>query len=198
MASVAGARTRGVDCDRQLRQWTRGETLPKKLHGFVSDMMALCQVKGWTPVRSQEVVGDPEAGVGTPFDMIVRDRQGRMILIEFKTGADNYFENPKGVIKFGPHAKLVKQVRVSRSPQTFAQLQAALGGILARRCGIRVDETCVVRIGYIGAHHYPTPKWLKYAVLDMHHRLEAMRRPSAHPHPPPPKLNSSSNPQRRN
>jgi hypothetical protein len=181
MASVEGAQRRGEDCDRQLRQWTRGDwkrgktKKPKRLHGFVSNMMALCKMKGWVPVRSQEVVGDPGAGVGTPFDMIVRDRQGKRTLIEFKTGGDNYFENPSGTITFGPHAKVVNAVTVSRSPQTFAQLQAALGGILSRRCGIRVDNTCVVRTGYLGAHHYPTPKWLKYAVLDIEHRLECMR-----------------------
>ena len=111
------------------------------LHAYTRKAVAGMKVWKWRPRRAELTVFDRVLNIATRADMLATGAKGQLILLEFKTGYDNYFECGSGAM-CGP----LRQ-HISNSPKHQALLQLFFTReLIERNYGVRIDESYVVHI----------------------------------------------------
>lgn len=115
----------------------------KYLHNYSGRILnAIIVRKGWKPFLPEFDIFDEVLGIGTSIDMVCLDKEGNLILLEFKTGYKGYFEERDGFMRHS----------LATFPNTVlnqATLQIVTAGlILERRYEIPLSKMrfCVMRI----------------------------------------------------
>lgn len=75
--------------DDELSRWVRDPSYQGSTR-FAAVRRALTE-KGWRPFRAQVPVGCSRMRLGTRVDLVCLDRKNRLIIVELKTGFDDYF-----------------------------------------------------------------------------------------------------------
>lgn len=105
---------------------------------------------GYKPMWAEVCVWNET--IATRIDCIVTNKDGDFILIEWKTGMDNYFKRGSGPMKG------VLKEKYSNSPLNQAHLQLLMSRMMIEReYGIEVDNQFVVHIHGNGVDKYPLP-----------------------------------------
>lgn len=115
----------------------------KRLHPFSSRILrVIIETMKWMPFLPEHDIYDDALGIGTSIDMVCLDREGHLILLEFKTGYKDYFENADGAMQ---HA-LSSMSNTIQNQATLQLTSAAL--MLERRYAVPVTEMLlyVIRI----------------------------------------------------
>jgi hypothetical protein len=103
----------------------------------------ITEVMKWIPLKSEYNIYNETLMIGTSIDMICVDpKNGKLILLEFKTGYRNYFENNDG---FMSHSLYL----MKNSPLNWATIQLVFSIImLCKQSGMRLRdiEAYVLRI----------------------------------------------------
>jgi hypothetical protein len=72
----------------------------KGLHGWTKAILLYIESKGWSPILTEYNVYDAILRIGTSIDMICVNRMnGNLVILEFKTGYKDYFENYDGYME---------------------------------------------------------------------------------------------------
>lgn len=88
----------------------------------------------WLPFLPEFDIYDEALGIGTSIDMVALDRDGRLVLLEFKTGYKNYFDSEDGYM----HGTLAG---MRNTPQNQATLQlTSAAQILHRQYGVPLSD----------------------------------------------------------
>lgn len=102
METESGSR-RGITVEKQLKQWIQiihkpkkwsEERLKKKLQTFwptTRNIISLLRQKQWIPIATQRVVGCKLSRVATAFDLVAKTWDGKLVLIELKSGYKGTF-----------------------------------------------------------------------------------------------------------
>ena len=106
-ACATRRKVRGCDLgntvDYHLRLYANNKTafgrLGTHLHATARDLITAYNLWGWTCVVSQFPIAAPDLSIGTRLDMLARDKEGRAVLIENKTGFDAYLLKSTGKMK---------------------------------------------------------------------------------------------------
>jgi hypothetical protein len=86
-------RFRGNLADQQLSTWANEGILPGlNMDSRFDYIRNIIVEKEWIPVCAQLPVGCKELRLATKIDLLCRDAQGKIIIIELKCGFDDYFE----------------------------------------------------------------------------------------------------------
>lgn len=113
---------KGTKIHRELRDFIvfDGKTFKKvhgKLHPYSSRILKyIVDVKKWQPFLPEHLIYDEDLGLATPVDLICLTREGRLALLEFKTGYTGYFDNADGKMERPLH-------RMRNTPLNQATLQ---------------------------------------------------------------------------
>lgn len=85
----------GSLADRQLSKWANTGKLPRgrRCKRFEVIRQALTEAE-LVPIYAQLPVGDEALRVATMVDLVCRDMEGRIVLVELKCGFDDYFHVP--------------------------------------------------------------------------------------------------------
>ena len=152
LAANARGLERGTRVDKEMNKWARGEAV-FHIHPYTTTLIKFIRAKKWLPVTSQFVVGDERARIGTAADVVVRDETGRVILLEIKTGMDNYFDKASGSLQ-PPLDKITCTAR------HLAMLQLQMTELLYQlTTGTKPHAAFVLRAFDKGVQAYPLPKW---------------------------------------
>ena len=158
---------RGKKVDADIGHWATSvpHLLPSDANEYSHYLVAAFKEWRWTkPVAAQFPVGDLAWRRGTAVDLIVQDPDDKAswILVEIKTGGDNYFETPVGNM-------LPPLEKVACTAKNLAFLQLALTTILFERtCNHQISTGHVVRVHTKGVNRYKLPPWArKEATKDM-------------------------------
>lgn len=171
--SRGGKRT-GSQVDRELTQWTREgryEFLPtRKIHPYTTKLINAFKAWGWRPVSAQHPVGTKAFGsVATAIDLIVKNEQGDIILVEIKCGYDGYWEKPNGQFA-APFAD------IPNTPCGQAMAQLIFGHFLLTRTQPHIVPkfAYVVNANKSGVtrHAASTFEWGKRLIIDLHKRIQ--------------------------
>jgi hypothetical protein len=155
---VYGGQVRGCIVHKQLMMYANEYSLEEfkeqylNIHPYTIEAFKfLKKIKNWIPIRAEVAVGDPELMMATSIDMICMNQKGETILIEWKTGMDNYIL--KGTEPFnGP-------LKENNCPLNQAYLQLLFGKImLEKNHGIKSDKEYVVQIIENDVIPYQLPK----------------------------------------
>jgi len=107
----------------------------KRLHPFSSRILrVIVETMKWMPFLPEHDIYDEDWGVGTSIDMICLDKDGRLILLEFKTGYKDYFENPDGYMQH----TLARMSNTIQNQATMQLTSAAL--ILEKKYHVPVEQ----------------------------------------------------------
>jgi hypothetical protein len=80
----------GTLVDGQLTRYINQRILPDNVHPWTRLVIKACSDWEWTPVMAQVPVGCGRLRVGTLVDALFRDKTGRLVLVEFKTGCEEW------------------------------------------------------------------------------------------------------------
>lgn len=96
---------RGRLVDDQVRRWIQGKVEKKnrkKFHPFARAFIELTEkVLRLSPAGAQVVVRDEESDLATLADAVFVDRKGKTVVLELKTGFENYNEKFTGNMRGG-------------------------------------------------------------------------------------------------
>lgn len=124
-----------------------------KLSRSGGEFWKLCELKSWTPIGSQVIVGCSELRVATRIDVVCKNTNGDIILLEIKNGYSYYSEANA----------MMKQVYTDRnnSPLNQHQLQLFLNQILYKKTHphhkIANSYICRFQPGMVDVH--PLAAW---------------------------------------
>jgi hypothetical protein len=96
---------RGSQIHRELRDFVvlDGKNFKKnhkRLHPYSSRILrVIIETMQLQPFLPEHDIYDDDLGIGTSVDMICLDKDGRLVLLEFKTGYKDYFENADGYMQ---------------------------------------------------------------------------------------------------
>jgi len=128
----------------------------KTLDVYTSKAIVAFREWGLVPLRAEVPVFDEATQVATSIDTLCMDKSGGLVLVEVKTGFDNYFMRGSGPMQ-GP-----LQFSYSNAPLNQAFLQALFSNELMSRCyGISADHIYVVNIGKTGITASSVPRDLQ-------------------------------------
>lgn len=151
-----GGLARGTIMHEQLRLWaneaSRGEIRSQYLtmHKYTRKAIGFMEENELTPVRAEVVAFDPCSRVATAIDMVCMNKQGHVILIEWKSGMDSYFDRGNSSMH-GPHV-------VSNCPRNQAFMQLLFGKMmLEQHHAVRSDADYVVQVHKDGVDPFPLP-----------------------------------------
>ena len=118
-------------------------------HTYTRKAVMAMKLWKWRPRRAEVSVFDGDLQIATKADMLATGRHGQTILIEFKTGYDNYWERGSS----GMHGPL--HGHLSNSPKHQALMQTLFTReIMQRSYGVTIDESWVVHIHSDGVTPY--------------------------------------------
>lgn len=97
-------------------QWIRGldPQIPEHAKKHVANYAEWWTASGWTLRTSEAMVVHPDAGYGGTLDLLARDRDGRTVLADIKTGKAVYSEAVLQLAAYGM-AKLIQPGGASES-----------------------------------------------------------------------------------
>lgn len=97
-------------------QWTRGldPQIPEHARKHVANYAEWWTASGWSLRTSEAMVVHPDAGYGGTLDLLARDRDGRTVLADIKTGKAVYSEAVLQLAAYGM-AKLIQPGGASES-----------------------------------------------------------------------------------
>jgi hypothetical protein len=81
----------GVRVDAEMERWVLYQQVPTVPSPGFCYLQAVLAQRGWQPVTAQLALGCQALRLATKLDLLCRDGQGRLILIELKCGFDDYF-----------------------------------------------------------------------------------------------------------
>jgi hypothetical protein len=99
-----GGRIKGTEVHKQLRDFVvldkkNFKKNHKKLHPYCQRILStIVNDMKWQPFLPEFDIYAEELRIGTSVDMICLDEKGHLILLEFKTGYKDYFENDDGTM----------------------------------------------------------------------------------------------------
>lgn len=134
---------------------------------------------GWVPMLPEFQIFDEELRIGTAVDLIARDRDNNIVLLEFKTGYSGFFAE-KHETRFyrGPFSRT--RLGLAFSPLHDAQLQLWLAMlILKRRYGIPYArmKAYVLNVGHgVCNAHFTSTKFIQDHEAEIVAALQAWRR----------------------
>jgi len=165
---------RGKRVDTELFLLSCGVTIGQ-LHHYTAKVMSLLRQFSWTIIAGQHVVAHPTYRVGTAADLVVRDREGKIIYLEIKCGYSGTWEASRSHITVGKHSDL------DNSPKYHALLQLAFTMWLgAMGSAYRPDSGYVVRVHDGGISLHEMRDWLlKDDIVSDFERLCASQCPPA-------------------
>lgn len=100
----------------------------------------------WIPLKPEYHVYDEDLGIGTSIDMVCVDKSsGKLILLEFKTGYRNYFENNDGYME---HSLCL----MKNSPLNWATIQLVFSIIMLMKQQQKRDVESRLRLSDIEAY----------------------------------------------
>lgn len=106
MGGTVFGRFIGSRVDREISAWASSlgqlkcnEKDNKPFHAYTQRLIQKFKEWGWKPVQGQYCVGTLSTGVGTAIDLLMRDREGRLVAVELKCGFDGYFQTPVAMMK---------------------------------------------------------------------------------------------------
>lgn len=123
------------------------------LHPFTEKVIDYLEIQGMTPMISELPVYDEGLGIATKADSIALDGDGRLTVIEWKCGMDNYIH--RGCTEMsGP-----LRGRFSDSPlnQALVQLMFTIR-MIERTFGVKVSRSYVVQIENDAVSPYQIPE----------------------------------------
>lgn len=137
---TGGGLARGTKIHRELKHFLQLDKKNfKKLHHSLHDFSARIlkviigkmQLKPFLPEFD---IFDEVMGVGTSIDMICLDKDGFLVLLEFKTGYKDYFNSPDGYMSLSLHG-------LKNTAQNQATLQLSSAAlILEKKYGIPLER----------------------------------------------------------
>lgn len=143
---IEAAKRRGIRVDRAMAQWVRSPLrLPKGAGTLATNAIAAMKdLWKWTPLASQGVIGQADAGVVTRFDLVLRPplrgNTYELIMCQMKQGMEGYWAESRGQFLSAPFET------VASCPRTHAILQALLEAHLYESThGERPTHAYVVR-----------------------------------------------------
>lgn len=83
----------------------------------------ILETMGWTLLRSEFDIYDQTLRIGTSFDIIAVTKEGKLVLIEVKTGFTDYFDRDDGQMLGVLH-------KLTNSPHNQANIQLITGALL--------------------------------------------------------------------
>lgn len=147
---------RGRLVDDQVRRWIQGKmkkSYLKKCHPFARAFVELTEnVLKLSPVGAQVVVRDEESNLATLADGVFVDRRGRTVVLELKTGFENYNDKGTGKMK-GVYSFLSNcpgnqhRVQLALTAEMFEKTFPELGAV----------KPLLVRMTSAGAHVVKIP-----------------------------------------
>lgn len=111
-------RAQGNKIDKLLKEWANTGRKPKWTDPYFTCIEQALESKQWVPCSSQVVVACAELRLGTMIDLICRDLNGNIYLIELKCGFDDYW-NSHDQGKFKPP---FDDISISCRNRAFLQL----------------------------------------------------------------------------
>lgn len=139
-AAGRGGKARGTKIHRELKHFVQLDKKNfKKLHHSLHDFSArilkvILGKMGLKPFLPEFDIFDEVMRVGTSIDMICLDKEGFLVLLEFKTGYKNYFNSPDGYMSLS----LSKLKNTAQNQATLQLTSAAL--ILEKNYGIPLEQ----------------------------------------------------------
>lgn len=115
---------RGKKVDADLQYWTENGVLPEKAHACSRSLVRYFGRNKLKPFRAQRIVGIPNKRVATAIDLVLKDAEGKLVLVETKTSTNNaYFDKAGGQLLSAPLND------VPSSASSHALLQACFGKV---------------------------------------------------------------------
>jgi hypothetical protein len=151
-----GGQMRGSIVHKQLMMYANKYSIEEfskqfmAIHPYSIKAFQFLKTNNWDPITAELAIGDTDLMIATAIDMVCMDQNGKVILIEWKTGMD--YSMLRGTTQMdGP-------VHEDDCPLNQAFLQLLFGKIiLEMQYGIRSDEEYVVQIKHSGVVEYRIP-----------------------------------------
>ena len=101
------------------------------MHAYTTRLLdAIVRLRQWTPLLPEHCIVDEAQRVGTAVDLIAVDRNGDLIILEFKTGYQDYWDAADGHM-------LHSLALLPNTPCNRASLQVATSALfLNKRYGV--------------------------------------------------------------
>jgi len=93
--ALVSAQQRGCQIDRDIMVWSKeGDRADmKEMHPFSRKLITAFYEWKWTPVEAQGYVGMEQCRVATAFDLLVRNADKQLVLLEIKSDTGCLFES---------------------------------------------------------------------------------------------------------
>lgn len=125
-----------------------------KVDPYTKKALAWLMKNKLDPIKSEMPVCDRKNGIGTAADLICSDIKGNLVLVEWKTGMENTFENHDN-----KKMKLSASKMLYQCPKDFAVLQTLLTSkFFEKEYGVTFKKTYVVHIHSHGLKEYSYTK----------------------------------------
>jgi hypothetical protein len=99
----------------------------RQVHAYTTRLLeAIVKLRHWTPLLPEFCIVDEALGIGTAVDLIAVDRAGDLVLLEFKTGYQDYWDAADGHML---HALAL----LPNTPRNRASLQVATAALFLNR-----------------------------------------------------------------
>lgn len=150
-AGYADSYRRGREVDLQIRRWIdHGDSVE---HPYAKKFVAWVLCKKFTPVAAQVAAGGSR--LRTFIDAILRDRDGKLFVVEIKTGFHGYHDVSSG--------RMQREFAfLSNAPRNQHLLQAVFSEQLhAKHSATRIHGSFVLRINDAGVHVFYPPARLR-------------------------------------
>lgn len=169
----------GRQVDRELTTWVKeGGYLPKSVHPYTTKLVSFFQEMKWRPVAAQYVVGGVAFGsIGTALDLVMRNAENELLILEIKCGFDGYWQEAKDDMK--------GLSKVANTPCHQAMAQLLFGHLLLIRTQpLRPKHAYVVNVNKTGVRTYSAKEceWGRELLKDLEQKVLA--RKSRVPAPP--------------
>jgi hypothetical protein len=146
-----GGFARGRLVDREVQRWVQdggGKVKnPKKLHLFSRAFIALTHRLGLSAVGAQVIVRDEQCDIATLVDAVFVNKNGRVVVVELKTGFEGYNESHNGRMR-------AEFSHLTNSPANQHRVQLAFTHAMFQRTFPEFGEAgaLLIRMTSSGAH----------------------------------------------
>ena len=144
----AGGMARGRLVDNEVQRWMEKGLAPSpSLHPFSRGFIALVTRLRLTPVATQVVCRDESCNIATLVDAVFLNAQGRIVVVELKTGFDGYNDSSNGRMR-------EDFKHLSNSPHNQHKVQLAFTQVMFEKTfpEFGVTDALLIRMTGDGAH----------------------------------------------
>lgn len=128
-----------------------------RVHPYFKKAVLAMREWGWRPIISELPIYDPGLHIATKIDLICVDDKGKIILVEWKCGMDNYGRRGNAPM-LGPLRK-----SFSNCPINQAFVQLLFTKMLLQNYDLHPEKSYVVQISSEGILPHPLPKKMRDA-----------------------------------